>query len=305
MKRQDFIKLMAFTIMASAMKPLAASAATPSAPSQKDGEIVGCTVRTAYEDVPFYSAGGIQQGSLKSNMRLTITGENADKFEVDLGGKIWLRKSDVLLNIKNYIPSLEIRLPMATGAIFKMADEDIPGLTGEVFYTNPGSQDGSEAWLKYEPAKKLLKAQQMFLQKGYGIIVYDAYRPFQDTVFFQKAYGLYLDAKPKGFEKTWFGNLSRSWFLAEKASSHNYGVAVDISLQNIETGEELVMPAPMHTLDKRSAYDEWGKGKGVASQNAMQLKQAMEQVGFTYLRSEYWHFQDNDEPRSEVVRIPN
>lgn len=305
MKRRDFMKFMAFAIMAGAMKPLAASAATPSAPSRKDGEIVGCTVRTAYDDVPFYNSGDVQQGSLKSDMRLTITGETADKFEVELGGTIWLRKSDVLLNIKDYIPSLDIRLPMATGAIFKMADEDIPGLTGEVFYTNPGSQDGSEAWLKYEPAKKLLKAQQMFLQKGYGIIVYDAYRPYQDTKFFQKAYGAYLDTKSNSFKNEWFGKLGESWFLAQKASSHNYGVAVDISVKNLETGEELVMPAPMHTLDKRSAYYMWQNGSNEASLNAKQLKKTMEEAGFTYLKSEWWHFQDNNESRSKVIRIAN
>ena len=41
-------------------------------------------------------------------------------------------------------------------------------------------------------------------------------------------------------------------FLAKSVSNHNYGVAVDITLVSLESGEELQMQAPMHELSTRS-----------------------------------------------------
>ena len=154
----------------------------------------------------------------------------------------------------------------------------------------------------------MAKAQEIFLKDGKCIVVNDAYRPYAVTREFQSAYRAYLNTKSSSFKKKWFGNLDESWFLAQKASSHNYGIAVDITLRDLKTGNIMDMPAAMHNLDYRSAEYNWVNVDAPACENARYLARVMKQVGMKSLKSEWWHFQDGTTPdRNKVapVDIPN
>lgn len=270
-----------------------------------DGEIRGCTVRTTKDMTGLLTSG--EEASIPKDSKCTVVREEDGKFLVSYQGRsAWIGTSTVLINIADYIPSVDIQLDMAQEEnLFSMADEKIEGLTNRQFYTAKGSVEGSEAWLKYEPAKKLLVAQRSLLEQGYGIVVYDAYRPYSVTMDFKVAYSNYLNGKTTAFKNEWFGELGESWFLAQKASAHNYGVAMDISLKDLYTGEVIAMPSRMHTLDIRSAYCDWSTKDTESTDNAQLLKSVMENAGFSTLKSEWWHFQDNSIKRGKVIDIPN
>lgn len=270
-----------------------------------DGEIRGCTVRTTKDMTGLLTSG--EEASIPKDSKCTVVREEDGKFLVSYQGRsVWIGTSTVLINIADYIPSVDIQLAMAQEEnLFSMADEKIEGLTNRQFYTAKGSVEGSEAWLKYEPAKKLLVAQESFLEQGYSVVIYDAYRPYSVTMEFKGAYSNFLDGKSQEFKQQWFGSLGESWFLAQKASSHNYGVAMDISLKNLSTGKVLEMPSNMHTLDIRSAYCDWSTKDTESTDNAQLLKKVMENAGFSTLKSEWWHFQDNSIKRGKVIDIPN
>jgi len=271
-----------------------------------DGEIRGCTIRTTKETTGALENGG-DKVTIPKDSKCEVVFEKDGKFLVSYQGReMWINTASVLINISQYVPSLDIRLVMAQEENqFSMADEKIEGLTNRQFYTATGSVEGSEAWLKYEPAKKLLVAQESFLEQGYSIVIYDAYRPYSATKDFQVAYKKFLNGKSQEFKNQWFGSLGESWFLAQKASSHNYGVAMDISLKDLSTGRVLEMPSNMHTLDIRSAYCDWSIKDTESTDNAQLLKSVMENAGFSTLKSEWWHFQDNSIKRGKVIDIPN
>ncbi|MBR1853690.1 MAG: hypothetical protein IJ794_11225, partial [Lachnospiraceae bacterium] len=76
-------------------------------------------------------------------------------------------------------------------------------------------------------------------------------------------------------------------FLAAKGSMHNLGIAIDMTLESSDTGEELVMQSGMHDLSVHSV-------QALNNDNANILKNIMMPEGFSMITSEWWHFQDNE-----------
>lgn len=287
-----------FTLLLIFSSPIIANAASE--------EIIGCQIRTTKISEGFERSTQ-EYVSVPEDERFIVIAEENNEFLVNYQNKnIWLESSNVLVNIADFISDLDVRLAMSQQSnYFKMADEIIDGITNRQFYTAEGSIDGTEAWLRYETAKKLKDAQQKFVEDGYGIVIYDAYRPYDTTVEFQNAYRKFLNQKPKSFKTEWFGQLGESWFLAQKASSHNFGCAIDMTLKKLDTDEVVRMPVAIHTLDKRSAYYMWKNSKTEEAKAARYMKNIMEESGFSYLKSEWWHFQDNELQRGDVINVPN
>jgi len=75
-------------------------------------------------------------------------------------------------------------------------------------------------------------------------------------------------------------------FLAAVTSAHNRGIALDLTLETLDTGEELVMQSPMHDLS-------WHSATYLNNDNAKLLAKYMTGVGMRGLSSEWWHFQDD------------
>lgn len=276
----------------------------------EDGKIEGTTIRTFKKRTLGHASGNSKLPDIwiSSNSKYTVLKEEGGFFLVKCNERyLWIDTDEVLINIKEYIPSLDIRLSMANNPnLFEMGGKDIPGLTDTQYYTEAGSENGTEAWLMYRVAKKLAKAQAKFLRDGYSIVVYDAYRPYSATIKFRDSFKAFLNKQTKSFKNEWFGELGESWFLAQKASNHNYGIACDISLKDIKTRNILEMPSKMHTLDKRSAYYYWSGSEKQSTKNALYLKKIMESEGFSYLKSEWWHFEDKATKKyAQKMDIPN
>ena len=77
---------------------------------------------------------------------------------------------------------------------------------------------------------------------------------------------------------------------------HNFGIAVDLTLEALEDGEELRMQTAMHDLS-------WYSIKRNNGENAALLSACMEAAGLAGISSEWWHFQDDErQNRSGMLR---
>lgn len=88
------------------------------------------------------------------------------------------------------------------------------------------------------------------------------------------------------------GSYNLGAFLAKVSSAHNKGIALDLTLCDKETGEDVQMQTAMHDLSYNSVISK-------NNDNANLLAKYMKDGGFNDLTSEWWHFQD-DETRHKL-----
>ena len=126
-------------------------------------------------------------------------------------------------------------------------------------------------------ADRLIEAKNELKELGYGIIIYDAYRPWFVTKMF-------WDGTPE--------NLKHFVANPENGSSHNKGCAIDIGLYDIETGESIVMISGYDEFTER-AYPNYMGGSKKQMDIRDMLIQVMERNDFTVYEYEWWHFNYN------------
>ena len=88
------------------------------------------------------------------------------------------------------------------------------------------------------------------------------------------------------------GRFNLGSFLARVTSAHNRGIALDLTLEKIDGGEELEMQSAIHDLS-------WYSAAYLNNDNAKLLETYMTATGMRGLSSEWWHFQD-DETREAI-----
>src|SRR5690606_11590550 len=107
---------------------------------------------------------------------------------------------------------------------------------------------------------------------GYGLKIYDGYRPYDVTVAFYEA-----------FRDTVFVASPYT------GSRHNRGCAVDLTLIDLKTGKELEMPTPYDSFTKE-AHAEYRDIPATAFKNRELLQRVMLKHGFRIYPDEWWHF---------------
>lgn len=106
---------------------------------------------------------------------------------------------------------------------------------------------------------------------------------------------LYLQEKMQTYSMVMLNeNYHLGSFLAASVSAHNRGIALDLTLERLDNGQDLTMQTDMHDLSWHAALTQ-------NNGNANLLAEYMKGVGFNDLISEWWHFQD-DETR-EAIRL--
>ena len=153
------------------------------------------------------------------------------------------------------------------------------------------------AYLTKETALALKKANDDLKKQGYIIEVFDAYRP-QSAVEHFKRWAKDLEAmemKPYYYPNVDKSELFKLGYIAEK-SSHSRGAAVDLTIVDMMSGQE---------LDMGSAFDFFGEishslhTEGLTEtqiNNRMILRRAMMANGFKPMAEEWWHFSLENEP---------
>lgn len=174
-----------------------------------------------------------------------------------------------LVNLQTFIPTIVLDIRYATTNNF----------TKEKIYHL------ARAYARKPVAEALRKAQQEFAKKGVGIKVYDAYRPYKATV---KFYEVYRDT-------TYVASPYRG-------SRHNRGCAIDMTLVDLKTGEELKMPTEFDSF-KKEAWPTTPVKDPLARKNRDLIIKVMEANGFKVNSSEWWHFDFVGWQKYEVLDI--
>lgn len=131
-----------------------------------------------------------------------------------------------------------------------------------------------KAFLQLPAAESLLRAHRRLEPTGYGILVFDGYRPWAVTkVFYDEA------------------DDNQKEFLAnpERGSIHNRGCAIDCSLYRIKDGREIRMTSEFDEMNE-SAWSEYTGGTVEERKFRDLLISAMHAEGFKVLKREWWHF---------------
>jgi len=128
--------------------------------------------------------------------------------------------------------------------------------------------------LQRPAAEALGRVAHALAAQGYGLLVFDAYRPWYVTKMF-------WEATPDSLRA----------FVADpaKGSRHNRGAAVDLTLYELKSGKVVRMPSGYDEFTPRAAANYEG---GTAAQRRLRdlLKNAMIAEGFLVYAEEWWHF---------------
>jgi D-alanyl-D-alanine dipeptidase len=163
---------------------------------------------------------------------------------------------------------------------------DIRYATSSNFLGRPVYTEAS-AFLQRPAARALARVNRKLRRKGYGLLIFDGYRPWSVTKIF-------WDATP----------AEKRAFVADprRGSRHNRGCAVDLTLFDLKTGQPLKMPSEYDDFSER-AHPNYQGGTAEERRNRDTLRAAMEAEGFTVYENEWWHFDYKDWKRYAILNI--
>jgi D-alanyl-D-alanine dipeptidase len=167
-----------------------------------------------------------------------------------------LDKNKQLIEIKNRIPDIKLDIRYA----------------GKNNFAKQAVYKQARAFARLPVVEALKNVQDELKISGYGLKIFDGYRPYSVTVkFFDIASDKSFVANPKD------------------GSRHNRGCAIDLTLIDLRTGKELEMPTPYDSFAAEAASD-FNNLPANIIQNRKLLRDTMEKHGFRVLNNEWWHF---------------
>ena len=178
----------------------------------------------------------------------------------------------------------------------------------------------NRAIMTKEAALALSKAQKKFLEKGYSIVIYDAYRPSSSVKYFgewmkdqnniirKKYHYPYVDKK-----------IDMKDIYINSISGHSRGSTIDMTVIDINKKllkesiyEERIFNGKVYpynndnTIDCGTSFDlmdpaSWSDNNTVdfteeQKNNRQFIRSIMESEGFQVLKDEWWHFTLKNEP---------
>jgi D-alanyl-D-alanine dipeptidase len=145
----------------------------------------------------------------------------------------------------------------------------------------------SRAFLQRPAAQALARANQALRKQGYGLVVFDGYRPWSVTKIF-------WDVTP----------ADKKIFVADpsKGSRHNRGCAVDLSLVDLKTAAEVKMPSEYDEMTER-AHINYECATPEAKRLRELLRQAMAGEGFAVYEPEWWHYDYKDWKEYPIMNL--
>jgi len=209
--------------------------------------------------------------------RRKIDGENGETFKITpVRPLAELRKE-----------ALAAKPPKEEGTfrLFDMVDlATLDGLKFDIRYATDNNFLGTpfytsaKAYMQRPAAESLARVQAIMKKHGYGLLIYDAYRPWHVTKMF-------WDATPEKLRG----------FVADpaKGSRHNRGCAVDLGLFDLKTGKVIEMVSGYDEMTDRAFPDYMG-GTSRQRWHRDLLRSTMEVEGFTVYEEEWWHFDYKD-----------
>ena len=185
-----------------------------------------------------------------------------------------------------------------TSSAFLFINDEIPDIQIEARYAGSNNFMGrpvpgytsDRLPLSGKAMAALAEVQADLAARGYGLKVFDAYRP-QEAV---DAFVAWCNDPSDTLKKQeYYPRISKDsllplGYIAER-SSHTLGSTVDLTVVDLHTGDELDMGTPFDFFGPESH----GDYNGVTTEqraNRMMLKDVMVKYGFRPLAEEWWHF---------------
>lgn len=142
----------------------------------------------------------------------------------------------------------------------------------------------------------LQKVQNDLEKKGLGLKIFDAYRPQQAVNHFVRWAKVLNDTlmKQSYYPDVPKSELFKRGYIASK-SGHSRGSTVDLTLIDLDTGNELDMGSPYDFFGVQS-HPFYKKITDEQRKNRMLLRRVMLKNGFKPYENEWWHFTLRDEP---------
>lgn len=171
-----------------------------------------------------------------------------------------------MVDVQAVLPEVMIDLRYMTNENF----------TGTVLY------DKSYAQLRQGTLTKLARAVRILTEKGYCLILWDAYRPLS-------------------VQKKLWDEMPDERFVAhpDKGSMHNRGCAVDVSLAYTD-GKPCEMPTEFDAFGLQARSDRTDLAP-IVLEHLRILQYAMRHAGFETIEDEWWHFNDSDWQRYDLI----
>lgn len=188
----------------------------------------------------------------------------------------------------------QYRLSIDTNMQKKLVDIQklIPSIVLDLRYNSTNNftktklyKKANTTYMRVKPATALVNIQNVLLQNGLGIKIFDAYRPYAAT---KLMWELILDERYVANPKS--------------GSNHNRGLAIDLTIINLKTLEELDMGTSFDNFTD-TAHHSFANLSQSILENRKLLKSMMEHYGFKSFDTEWWHYTWPNNLNYEVLDI--
>ncbi len=155
---------------------------------------------------------------------------------------------------------------------------EAPNIRLDIRYAGTNNFTGQQIYgcgrcfLREAAAEALIEAARHLADKGYGLILFDCYRP-----------------RPAQWRLWEIVPDPRYVADPRKGSMHNRGLAVDLTLFDLSTGQPLDMGTPYDFFGPEAHADYSALPQHVLT-NRKTLRDAMHAAGFEGIATEWWHF---------------
>jgi zinc D-Ala-D-Ala dipeptidase len=175
-----------------------------------------------------------------------------------------------MTDLKKLIPTLRFDLRYSTSNNF-LHKKLYPPLT--------------TSYMRKYAVMRLKKIQQYLFAYDLGLKIFDAYRPWSVT------------------KKMWDAVRDERYAAdPSSGSGHNRGIAVDLTIVDLKSGEEIPMGTGFDNFTDSAHQDFMWLPLQVRA-NRLLLKTIMEENGFVALSSEWWHFSLPDPAKYPILDI--
>lgn len=207
----------------------------------------------------------------------------------------------VLICATNCVQQHDSVRPLAKRTVlpeeFCYVDDEVPQLRADLKYA--GSDNfvgrsisgyiGKRPILRRDAAAALRHAADELRPLGYGLIIWDAYRPARAMRDFRA----WSRTPDDSAQATFYPRLTKEGIYAGHyigdISEHSWGIAVDISLYRLADGKLVDMGGRHDLLDPSSATDSTEVSPAQRA-NRYLLRDAMQRAGFENYPKEWWHY---------------
>lgn len=262
---------------------------------------------------------------MEAGTAFRIIDEAGDLWYVQVGNNMgYVEHLLCMINLPDIVPSIVYYNSNSDHSLYMSRGNELPNVTSEklynsYFFNERFSEEQYAMPVLYSTAKLICSAQNLALQNGYTLVIYETFRPANTQVQVRDALKTLISTNSdvKAHTEDSFGS---GWFISKSISNHQKGYAIDVTLADVTSAlydtcgnytylriseyVELEMPTRIHELSDDSAVfsyaisskdrNAWKSAPLATSMNeaAMLLQFYCTESGMTPLASEWWHFND-------------